>query len=77
MASEGVGRCAGQLLNELDELHWMGVILLTNTELELRLRDVARAEKELAQLLAHLVLTPPGRPKIVSYVVPRIVTRKL
>jgi len=67
MASKGLGNCARQLLKELDELRSLDVILPTDT-VELRLRVVARPEKELAQLLAHLGLELPQRPKLVEKV---------
>ena len=71
MASKGLGTCARQLLQELDELHSMDVVLPTDTGVELRLRVVAQPEKELAQLLAHLGLDLPKRPKILPNVVPK------
>lgn len=71
MASKGLGNCARQLLKELDQLRWMDVVLPTDTGVELRLRVVAQPEKELAQLLAHLGLSLPQRPKIVANVVPK------
>jgi transposase len=71
MVSKGLGTCARQLLKELDELHSMDVVLPTDTGVELRLRVVAKPEKELAQLLAHLGLGLPQRPKLVADVVPK------
>jgi transposase len=76
MASKGLGTCARPLLKELDELHAMEVVLPTDTGVELRLRVVAQPEKELAQLLAHLGLTLPKRPKILPNVVPKIGPKK-
>ena len=76
MASKGLGTCARQLLKELDELHSMDVVLPTDTKVELRLRVVAQPEKELAQLLVHLGLALPKRPKILPNVVPKIVPQK-
>jgi len=72
MASKGLGTCARSLLKELDELHSMDVVLPTDTGVELRLRVVAKPEKELAQLLAHLGVGLPQRPKLVADVVPKI-----
>ncbi len=72
MASKGLGNCARQLLKELDELRSMDVVLPTDTGVELRLRVVAKPENELAQLLAHLGLGLPQRPKLVADVVPKI-----
>jgi hypothetical protein len=71
MASKGLGTCARQLLKELEELHSMDVVLPTDSGVELRLRVVAQPEKELAQLLAHLGLALPKRPKILPNVVPK------
>jgi transposase len=71
MASKGLGSCARQLLKELDKLHSMDVVLPTDTGVELRLRVVAQPEKELGQLLAHLGLGLPQRPKLVANVVPK------
>ena len=65
------GDCARQLLLELDELRSMDVILPTRAEGELRLRVVARPEKALAQLLAHLGLDLPRIPKTLPNVVPK------
>lgn len=67
MASKGLGNCARQLLKQMDELRSLDVILPTDT-VELRLRVVAKPEKELAQLLAHLGLELPQRPKLVEKV---------
>jgi hypothetical protein len=77
MASKGLGTCARQLLKELDELHSMDVVLPTDSGVELRLRVVAQPEKELAQLLAHLGLGLPQRPKMVANVVPKNASKKL
>jgi transposase len=71
MARKGLGTCARRLLKELDELRMMDVILPTDAGVEIRLRVVAKPEKELAQLLAHLGLELPQRPKIVENVVPK------
>jgi len=76
MASKGLGTCARQLLKELDELHSMDVVLPTDSGVELRLRVVAQPEKELAQLLAHLGLGLPQRPKILANVVPKNGSKK-
>ena len=77
MASKGLGTCARQLLKELDELHSMDVVLPTDSGVELRLRMVAQPEKELGQLLAHLGLGLPQRPKMMANVVPKIASQKL
>jgi transposase len=71
MRAKGLGDCARQLLLELDELRSMDVILPTRPAGEIRLRVVARPEKPLAQLLAHLGLDLPSAPKILENVVPK------
>lgn len=69
MRAKGLGDCARQLLLELDELRSMDVVLPTAESVEVRLRVVARPEKALAQLLAHLGLGLPRAPKLVANVV--------
>lgn len=71
MQAKGLGDCARQLLLELEELRSMDVILPTRPAGEIRLRVVARPEKPLAQLLAHLGLELPQTPKIMENVVPK------
>jgi len=72
MRAKGLGECARQLLLELDELRSMDVILPTAEAGPVRLRVVAKPEKTLAQLLAHLGLELPRAPKIVENVVQKI-----
>jgi transposase len=74
MRAKGLGDCARQLLLELDELRSMDVILPTRPTGEVRLRVVARPEKALAQLLAHLGLDLPRTPRILENVVPKTAT---
>jgi transposase len=69
MHTKGLGDCARQLLKELDELRSMDVVLPTDGAGEIRLRVVARPEKPLAQLLAHLGLPLPNLPKMAANVV--------
>jgi hypothetical protein len=71
MRAKGLGDCARQLLLELDELRSMDVVLPTRPAGEIRLRVVARPEKALAQLLAHLGLDLPRTPKMLENVVPK------
>jgi hypothetical protein len=71
MRAKGLGDCARQLLLELDELRSMDVILPARPAGEIRLRVVARPEKALAQLLAHLGLDLPRTPKVLENVVPK------
>lgn len=75
MASQGLGTCARQLLKELDELRSMDVVMPTDTGVQVRLRVVAKPEKELAQLLAQMGLGLPQRPKLVENVVPKIASQ--
>jgi hypothetical protein len=72
MRAKGLGDCARQLLLELDELRSLDVVLPTRAGGQLRLRVVARPEKALAQLLAHLGLELPRIPKTLPNVVPKI-----
>ncbi len=72
MAAKGLGTCARQLLLELDELRSLDVVLPTRDGGEVRVRTVARPEKPLAELLAHLGLDLPETPKIIGNVVPKI-----
>jgi hypothetical protein len=76
MHAKGLGDCARQLLLELDELRSMDVVLPTREAGELRLRVVARPEKPLAELLAHLGVELPRLPKKIENVVPKIVPEK-
>jgi transposase len=76
MKAKGLGDCARQLLLELDELRSLDIVLPTRETGEVRLRVVARPEKPLAQLLAHLGLNLPRLPKIVGNVVPKINSKK-
>lgn len=71
MHAKGLGDCARQLLLELDELRSMDVVLPTRAAGEVRLRVVARPEKQLAELLAHLDLDLPRLPKRIENVVPK------
>ena len=64
LRAKGLGDCARQLLLELDELRSLDVVLPTVEGPEVRLRVVARPEKLLAQLLAHLGLELPCTPKL-------------
>jgi hypothetical protein len=59
MHAKGLGDCARQVLLELDELRSMDVVLPTKTIGEVRLRVVARPEKTLAAVLAHLGMEQP------------------
>lgn len=75
MKLKGLGDCARQLLKEVATVRSMDVILPVKTAensegpAELRLRVVARPDKPVAELLAHLGLELPQMPKIVENVV--------
>ena len=71
MQAKGLGTCARQLLLELDELRSLDVVLPTREAGEIRLRVVARPDKPLAELLAHLGLELPAAPRILANVVPK------
>jgi transposase len=71
MSSKGLGTCARELLHELDELRSMDVVLACDDGTKLRMRTVATPEKPLAELLAHLGLELPNRPRLVENVVPK------
>lgn len=66
MSAKGLGTCARQLLLELDELRSLDIVLPTRDGGEVRLRTIARPEKPLAELLAHLGLDLPDTPKILG-----------
>ena len=72
MRSKGMGTCARQLLLEVSTIRSMDVILPVKNRAQLRLRLVARPDKPVAQLLAHLGLALPNSPKIVQNVVEKI-----
>jgi hypothetical protein len=71
MRSKGLGTCGRQLLLEVSTIHSMDVILLVNRG-QLRMRLVARPDKPVAELLAHLGLALPTSPKIIENVVEKI-----
>ena len=73
MHAKGLGDCARQLLKDMDELRSMDVVLPTHEVGDLRLRVVARPEKPLAELLAHLGLQLPQTPKPIENVVQKTV----
>jgi transposase len=72
MRSKGLGTCARQLLLEVSTIRSMDVILPVKNRGHLRLRLVARPDKPVAQLLAHLGLALPTSPKIIQNVVEKI-----
>ena len=70
--SKGLGSCARQFLLEVSTIRSMDVILPVKNRGQLRLRLVARPDKPVAQLLAHLGLALPTSPKIIQNVVEKI-----
>jgi transposase len=74
MRSKGLGNCARQLLKEVATIRSMDVVLpvletQTQQSREVRLRVVARPDRLVAELLAHLGLELPSAPKLVQNVV--------
>jgi hypothetical protein len=72
MRSKGLGTCARQLLLEVSTIRSMDVILPVKNRGQLRIRLVARPDKPVAELLAHLGLALPTSPKIIENVVEKI-----
>jgi hypothetical protein len=75
MAAKGLGTCARKLIDSVATIKSMDVVLpvkRAGQRAELRLRVVAKPEKQTAQLLAHLGLPIPQRSKIIENVVPKI-----
>ncbi len=65
----GFGRCARQVLHELDNLRSMDVIDPLHGGSEARLRIVGKPDRLCAQLLKKMNLKLPLRPKIMENVV--------
>lgn len=69
MASKGMGTCARKLVSALSTIKSMDVLLPVQRSQErhtLRLRVVAKPEKEVAQLLAHLGLPIPRQSQMIK-----------
>ena len=69
MKAKGLGTCARQLLEEMQEVRSMDVLLPVKERPALRLRVVGRPEKRLQILLQHLGLPLPNRSKKIQNVV--------
>lgn len=69
LEAKGLGNCARQVLKELETVHSMDVVLPVKDKTEVRLRLVAKPDKLAADLLAHMKLTLPSRPKMMQNVV--------
>jgi transposase len=75
MAAKGLGTCARNLIDSVATIKSMDVILpveRAGQRADLRLRVVAKPDKETAQLLAHLGLQIPRQSKIIENVVLKI-----
>ena len=75
MKAKGLGTCARKLIAALAAIKSMDIILPVARKaqrLDLRLRVVAKPEKDTALLLVHLGLQLPRRAKILENVVPKI-----
>lgn len=75
MNAKGLGTCARKLIAAIASIKSMDVILPVERNaqrLDMRLRVVAKPEKDTALLLAHLGLQLPRRAKIIENVVPKI-----
>ena len=68
MRGKGLGDCCRQLVKEVATVRSMDVVLPTRTREEIRLRVVARPERAVAELLAHLGLELPVLPKMIENV---------
>ena len=69
LAPNGLGDCARQVLDQMATIHSMDVVLPVKGDTSVRLRLVAKPEKLAADLLAHLQLKIPSRPKTIQNVV--------
>ena len=72
MKSKGLGDCCRQLIKEVSTIKSLDVILPVKDGTKMRLRTVARPDKPVAELLAHLGLELPAAPKTIQNVVPKI-----
>jgi transposase len=69
LKAKGLGDCARQVLRQMATIHSMDVVLPVRNRGQVRLRLVAKPEKLTAELLAHMQLVLPSRPKAVQNVV--------
>jgi len=75
MQAKGLGTCARQLIKQIAGIKSVDLLLPVrrgNVRTALRLRVVATPEPATAQLLAHLGLRLPTRPREIVNVVPKI-----
>jgi len=64
-----LGNCARQVIEQMATIHSMDVVLPVKGDTNLRLRLVAKPEKLAADLLTHMGLKIPTRPKSIQNVV--------
>ncbi len=69
LKGKGLGDCARQVLKQMATIHSMDVVLPVRNKGQVRLRLVAKPEPLTAELLAHMGLKLPIRPKMVQNVV--------
>lgn len=69
MRGKQLGTCSRQLLKEVSTVKSMDVVLPVRQAGELRLRVVARPDRQVAELLTRLGLELPSVPKLVANVV--------
>lgn len=69
LAGKQLGHCARQVIEEMGAIHSMDVVLPVKDKADVRLRLVAKPEKLAADLLSHLGLHLPTRPKTIQNVV--------
>lgn len=72
MRGKGLGNCSRQLLKEVATIRAMDVVLRVRNAGALRLRVVAKPDRPVAELLAHLGLKLPSVPKRIENVVEKI-----
>lgn len=72
LASKHLGDCGRQVLEQMATIHSMDVVLPVKGDTTIRLRLVAKPEKLTADLLAHMGLKIPTRPKTIQNVVEKI-----
>ena len=69
LAGKRLGHCARQVIEQTGTIHSTDVVLPVKDKADVRLRLVAKPEKLAADLLAHMGLQLPTRPKTIQNVV--------
>lgn len=72
LGAKGLGDCARQVLEQMATIHSIDVVLPVKGDTTVRLRLVAKPEKLTADILAHMDLKIPTRPKTIQNVVEKI-----